>query len=1263
MKNLYIILLLNLLTYTVFSQGGDNAASAAASPITIPFTAAGSTAPGSVNDDYTFPTGYASGYTQGPDWLYYFCAPANNTVLVSLSFTASTSSPVLPSLSVWQGGAPGVGTVVDTVAVFGMDNNVEALSFPVTAGTCYYIMVDNWPAYASGFPYTISVSYPPTPSLQPACTNIGYDNGNFTGWLGEWGYTVTTSAPSAQIPDFTPNTFNTTSTQHTITSGAATDPLAGFPKVCPGLGPNSMRLGDGATGGYGGSSIEQKFTVAASNALFTYHYAVVITDAVNPVPMLGVDGTDSLDAFGSVVYYQNYTNTGDSVTRHPANQQPYFKVDLFDCNGLPLTCGQYLVVGGAGIPGFTQIGTSNTYYKNWTSVFIDLTPYIGSCVTVKYTVADCSLGAHYCYAYIDAICAPMAITGTNNICPGSSTTLSAPIGGESYAWTIQGSSTVIGTGQTLTASPVVNTIYVCNITSVTGCNTQLTYPVNVYPVVTATSTSTTVCQGVTGSINCTASPAGGTYSWTNGGGITSSVTQTPASTTIYTCTYTDLDGCTDTAIGTIYVNPLPIAPPTTPVTYCQNQTPNSLTSSVTPSAGCTINWYGTTSGGVPTSTPPTVSTATAGPTTYYVSQTNTATGCTGPQSTITVTVNPLPIITVNSPSTCAGIAVTLTANSTIAGSSFSWSTTPTQTGSSISVSPLVPTSYTVTGTSPLGCSNAATSNVSINGSLNLTVNDTTICNGGTAILTAAGATNYSWASGETTASITVTPSATTTYSVTGTTAGCTGTVTSTVTVNPVPTVSVNSSTICNGQSVNVVATPSIGGGSYSWSPVSPLTQTISVSPSTTTNYTVTYTLNGCLNTGTGTITVNPVPTVTVTNDQICAGESGSLVATPSLLGGAYLWTPTNLTASSITQSPINTTTYNVAYTLNGCVANGSGIITVNPLPLVDAGLNQVACIGSMVTLTATGASTYSWDNGVSNGVPFAPVSTLTYTVTGTSSFGCVATDNVTVTVEQLPVVSFVPSDTFGCAPLNVIFTNTTPGVTNCVWTISDGTTLFGCSSVSHIFNQAGCFDITLTTSSANGCTNSLTESSLVCVEAPPVAAFSVSPNVMPNYATHCNMSNNSSGAVNYLWNFGDGTNSTDVNPGHIFPGTEEMDYQIRLIAYSPSGCVDTAYATVTIYEETIFYVPNTFTPDGDDFNEIFKPVFTSGFDPDDYTLLIFNRWGELIFESHNVDVGWKGTYGTDSKIVQDGTYTWKIIYKHKNDKRKNVVVGHVNVLK
>jgi gliding motility-associated-like protein len=117
------------------------------------------------------------------------------------------------------------------------------------------------------------------------------------------------------------------------------------------------------------------------------------------------------------------------------------------------------------------------------------------------------------------------------------------------------------------------------------------------------------------------------------------------------------------------------------------------------------------------------------------------------------------------------------------------------------------------------------------------------------------------------------------------------------------------------------------------------------------------------------------------------------------------------------------------------------------------------------------------------------------------------------------------------------------------------------------------------------------------------------------------------------------------------------------------GCVDTAISVITVYEELIFYVPNTFTPDQDEYNPTFKPVFTSGYDPQDYVLYIYDRWGELIFESRNAEVGWDGSYGTwdqssnQIELCQDGTYTWKIEFKVTRWDERRVAIGHVNLIR
>lgn len=1437
MKNLLILLLLiQGFQLQFFAQGGDNAASASGSPVTIPFSAAGTTI--GKTDNYNNPTGTpaaVAGYTTGPDWLYYFCATSTQQVVVNCTFTPDATNGVWPSVTVWSG-VPGVGTCVASATSVGDVTGSVGTAFTPVNGQCYYIMVDNWPL-PDGFAYNMSIQNPPQPVLQPSCTNMGYDNGDFTGWYGSWSNSVATGPDGAPTPTYVPTTYNTTTAQHSITSGAATDPLAGFPQVCPGMGSNSMRLGDGAVAGNGGATLEQKFSVSNSNALFTYYYAVVITDAVNTVYYTAADGSDSVDVNGDPVPIPNAAGTGDSIVRHSSEQQPFFKVELFDNNGDPLACGNYLVVGGAGIPGFTQIGTSSVYYKSWTPVFIDLTPFIGSNVTVKYTVADCSLGAHYCYAYIDAVCEPMVIIGPTDICPNGSGTLTSPLGGIAYSWSdIADPGTEIGTTQSITVSPTAaTTTYQCIVTSVTGCNTTLTFTVNLYPVTTVTSTNDTICNGSAGTIVATGSPtgAGNSYSWSPSAVATASLTQSPTTTTIYTCTYTDPNGCSATGTGTITVNPLPPAPTTAPVVYCQNDIAVALTA--TPAAGCTLNWYGTNStGGTASATAPTPTTVSAGATTYYVSQTS-ADGCEGPRASLVVTVNALPTIAVNSPTICPNATAILTATG---GTTYEWDSNPALTANPYTVTPASTTTYTVVGTTN-GCSDTAIATVTVSNVLAVGVNSPTICNGGTALLTATGATTYEWdANPALTANpYSVTPTTTTTYNVVGTTNGCTGTATATVTVNPVPTTTAGSnSPICEGSALNLTATTSsIAGSTYSWTgpnSYSSALQNPTISSTTTAAtgaYTVTVSAAGCTSTSTVNVIVNPIPTTTASsNSPICDGTNLNLTATNSAVtGSTYSWTGPNAYTSAIQNPTIlaATTTasgvYTVTVTANGCSSTSTTNVTVNPIPTTTAGSNSPICTGATLSLTATASgisgSTYSWTgpNAFTAATQNASVTAATTSASGSyivtvTAAGCSSTSTVVVVVNQTP--STVAASTPVCEGSDLSLTASSSGVTGSTYswvgpnaftsllqnptitsapltaagTYTVTVTAAGCSSAStvsatvfapitpvmpavqnpicegsvpptlplasidnpsivgtwnpstvdnmntatYIFtpNAGQCAlpvtliitvnplpvlvvtdppevcspltsdltNPTITAGSTGGtlsywmdaaCTVPLSNPSsvgvggtyfikstslgcstvtpvTVVIHPLPIAAFTPMPNEVSNLHPYSVMQNSSTGAVSYWWDFGDDSqSSTLTNPDHYFPDSDSGTYLITLVATSQYGCPDTAYATVKVNEELLFYVPNTFTPDKDQYNEMFSPVFTSGFDPYDYTLFIYDRWGELIFESHDVSVGWHGTYGPDHIKCQDDTYTWKIVFKLKMSREHKVVVGHVNLLR
>lgn len=423
--------------------------------------------------------------------------------------------------------------------------------------------------------------------------------------------------------------------------------------------------------------------------------------------------------------------------------------------------------------------------------------------------------------------------------------------------------------------------------------------------------------------------------------------------------------------------------------------------------------------------------------------------------------------------------------------------------------------------------------------------------------------------------------------------------------------------------------------------------------------------NGCTVTISGTMDGSGNAAITYPQTDYCIDEPDPSPTLTGVAGGTYTSSAglsLNASTGVINLAGSTPGTYTITYTGPGaaCPPVSTFTLTIHALPAVNAGPDQAVCEGVQVVLNGAGAVVYSWDNGVTNGVPFTPLSTQTYTVTGTSAAGCQNTDQVVVTVEATPVPAFSADVTSGCAPLTVTFTNLSGG-TNCEWDLGNGTTATGCNQVQATYSAPGCYDITLTSESPAGCTGTTAVPNYICVSPDPEAGFTPVPSLLSSLDPTSLMVNNSVNAVTYEWNFGDGEFSQASNPLHTFPLYVPGSYTIELIAHSAFGCTDTAYATVVVQEELIFYVPNTFTPDGDEFNQAFQPVFTSGFDPFDFNLLIFNRWGEVIFESNDAEIGWDGTY--NGKYVQEGTYTWKIEFKTtKNDARK-FTVGHVNVLK
>lgn len=431
--------------------------------------------------------------------------------------------------------------------------------------------------------------------------------------------------------------------------------------------------------------------------------------------------------------------------------------------------------------------------------------------------------------------------------------------------------------------------------------------------------------------------------------------------------------------------------------------------------------------------------------------------------------------------------------------------------------------------------------------------------------------------------------------------------------------------------------------------------------------------NGCSITVSGTFVGGNATTISYPQPAYCEDDSNPTPSITGTAGGTFTSTSGMvLNSSTGVVNLLGSTpgTYTVTYTppAGSCESASTCTITINALPPVNAGSDITVCVGETVILTATGANQYTWDNGIQQGISFTPaLGTTVYTVTGTSAAGCTNTDQVSVTATPIPTPGFTPDVTMGCVPLTVTFSNTSSGSSTCTWNFGDGAVLTGCSSVTHTFTEEGCYDVTLTISSAGGCDATLSVPSLICVEEAPIAYFIPSTNIVTEFDNQVYFDNESSGAITYAWNFGDNTEASNAeNPTHEYPPAEQGEgWTIQLIATSAMGCTDTTYGTIYFQEELIFYVPNTFTPDNDDYNQFFQPVFTSGFDPYDFTMWIYNRWGETIFETHDATKGWDGSYGSNGEInlVQDGTYTWKIEFKTSINDEHKWYVGHVNIVR
>ncbi len=278
---------------------------------------------------------------------------------------------------------------------------------------------------------------------------------------------------------------------------------------------------------------------------------------------------------------------------------------------------------------------------------------------------------------------------------------------------------------------------------------------------------------------------------------------------------------------------------------------------------------------------------------------------------------------------------------------------------------------------------------------------------------------------------------------------------------------------------------------------------------------------------------------------------------------------------------------------------------------------------------------------------------------------CLAdTSSVLVNITENPIIQFSSDVVKGCIPLSVNFTNTSiQGLNDIVtWNLGDGTVSNNPVSLAHTYQNVGCFDVDMTIVTSNLlCSASATIADMICVDPLPVADFKPDFTTVFSDDPTVNFTNLSQLNALNQWNFGDATGSNAIDPSHQFPLGEVGNYTVVLIVTSSEGCMDTTFQLIVVKDQLIFYVPNAFTPDADEFNSRFLPVLTTGFAPNSFHMEIFDRWGMLLFETSDLSSGWDGTFG--NKPVPSGVYGWKIEFQDEKTDENYVKIGHVSVLR
>lgn len=493
--------------------------------------------------------------------------------------------------------------------------------------------------------------------------------------------------------------------------------------------------------------------------------------------------------------------------------------------------------------------------------------------------------------------------------------------------------------------------------------------------------------------------------------------------------------------------------------------------------------------------------------------------------------------------------------------------------------------------------------------------------------------------------------------------------------------------LSNG-SVSMLANGATAGASFNWTPVPAIGQgTINASGLLAGNYvfTITGANTSCVAETIVTITEpNPIQvsygSANVSCFNLCDGTLTAVIT-----GGqppyTSVWSPGNLNGSI--QSGVCPGDYDIdIQDGNGCQFTELAVASVlsEPEPTIHNNLDTNVCIGSSLNLndfeTSNGVTQVGWSvvsgtdigfglSGLGNIPDFTPQTQgqVQVEVIPQINATCVGAPIVfTIDVFPSPSPDFKADYMGNCEPLLASFNVLNPDLNSSYeWQLGTSSIIGTGHFISAEF-QSGSHSIHLKEISVNGCVGEITKLDLFSVAAKPDANFTFTPNYYFGEQTEVHFINQSTNATSYSWEV-EGTNLASIDEDVVFQLIDDGKgfYKIQLVAISDSQCSDSIQRIIKVQEPEIIYAPNAFSPFNGSINQTFKPIIQSGINIYKYKLVVYDRWGEIVFVSYNPDYGWDGLLKDGSKALV-GVYVYKIDYNNLYLDNPKDIFGTVTLL-